>query len=77
MTAFNPIAAMQRLENAGIKRQHAQALADEMRGAIDTIVTTEQLEAAMNRLTLRLAAIVGSMMAVGFSVLGMIIATHR
>lgn len=77
MTAFNPIGTMKRLETAGIKRQHAEALADELRGAIDTVVTTEQLEAAMTRLTFRLAAIVGAMMAVGFSTLGVIIALHK
>jgi len=40
-------------------------------------VTTEQLEAAMIRLTFRLTAIVGAMLAVGFSSLGVIIALHK
>jgi len=51
---------------------HSDDLADELRGAIDTVVTTEQLEAAMTRLTFRLAAIVGAMMAVGLSAVGVL-----
>lgn len=73
MNAYNPIATMSRLEKAGFHRRQAQTLADEMRGAIEVCVTQEQLEAALSRQTIRLSAILGSAMAIGFTVLGVLI----
>ena len=43
MSAFNPIASMQRLEAAGFKRAQAETLADELRDAMNNLVTNEQL----------------------------------
>lgn len=77
MNAYNPIATMNRLEAAGFKRQQAETLADEMHGAMLTLVTQEQLEAAMNRQTIRICAILGSCMAIGFAVLGVLISLHN
>jgi hypothetical protein len=47
MTAFNPIASMQRLEAAGFKRAQAETLADELRDATSDLVTNEQLTQAL------------------------------
>ena len=58
MNAFNPIASMQRLEAAGFKRAQAEALADELRDAMSSLVTNEQLTCALDaqtdKLTLRM-----------------------
>jgi hypothetical protein len=51
MTAFNPIASMQRLEAAGFKRAQAEALADELRDATSDLVTNEHLTFALDAQT--------------------------
>lgn len=60
---LNPIAAMQRLERAGIDRKHAEAFADELRGATVPLVTQEQMQAALDRLFIRQSAAVAAMLA--------------
>lgn len=77
MTAFNPIATMQRLEKAGITRKHAEALADELRGATVPLVTQEQLLAALDRQTIRICGILGTIMALGFGALGYVISLSQ
>ena len=89
MSAFNPIASMQRLEAAGFKRAQAEALADELRDATSDLVTNEQLTRALdaveNRLTLRMDAledtltlricgILGGLLTLGFAAVGLAIA---
>lgn len=89
MSAFNRIAAMQRLEAAGFKRAQAEALADELRDAMGNLVTNEQLTRALdaleNRLTLRMGAlegkltlricgILGGLLTLGFAAIGLAIA---
>ena len=63
MSAFNPIAAMQRLEAAGFKRAQAEALADELRDAIGDLVTREILKAELDRLLIRQSAAGAAMLA--------------
>ena len=74
---FNPIAAMQRLEKAGLTRKHAEALADELRGATVQLVTQEQLQAALDRQTIRICGILGAFMALGFTGLGVLISLSQ
>ncbi|PZU59853.1 MAG: hypothetical protein DI547_05085 [Sphingobium sp.] len=73
MTAYNPIATLQRLEGAGMERKQAEALADEMRGAIVQLVTQEQLEAALNRQTIKLGLIVVGAVTFACTVLGVVL----
>ena len=65
MSAYNPIASMQRLEAAGFKRAQAEALADELRDAMSNLVTNEQLTRALDalesRLSLRMDALEGKL----------------
>lgn len=67
MSAFNPIASMQRLEAAGFKRAQAEALADELRDAMSDLVTREyfkaELKAEMDRQFIRLCAAGAAMLA--------------
>lgn len=76
MTAYNPIAAMQRFEAAGIKRQHAEVLADELHGAMVQLVTQEQLQAALDRQTIRLGLIVVGVVSIACTVLGVVLTLH-
>ena len=78
MSAFNPIASMQRLEAAGFKRAQAEALADELRDAMGGLVTNEQLTTALDaqadKLTLRICGILGGLLTIGFAAIGLAIA---
>lgn len=73
MGEYRPIETMQRLEGVGIKREHAAALANEMQSAMLDLVTKADLESALNKQALRICAVLGSFMAVGFTVLGFIL----
>jgi hypothetical protein len=78
MSAFNPIASMQRLEAAGFKRAQAEALADELRDAMGGLVTNEQLTKALDaqadKLTLRICGILGGLLTIGFAAIGLAVA---
>lgn len=78
MSVFNPIASMQRLEAAGFKRTQAETLADELRDAMNGLVTNEQLskelDALADKLTLRICGILGGLLTIGFAALGLAIA---
>ncbi|RXR28987.1 hypothetical protein [Sphingobium fluviale] len=47
MTAYNPIAAMNRLKAAGLPAKQSEALAQELQGAIETHVTKEELSQSL------------------------------
>lgn len=68
MNAFNPITTLQRLEASGFKRAQAEVLADELHTATTQLVTKDELDKALdaqaNKLTLRIGAIVGGLLAV-------------
>lgn len=89
MSAYNPIASMQRLEAAGFKRAQADALAGELRDAMYNLVTNEQLTRALDaleskltlrmdaledKLALRICGILGGLMTLGFAAIGLAIA---
>ena len=78
MSVFNPIASMQRLEAAGFKRAQAETLADELRDAMNNLVTNEQLTRALDaqadKLTLRICGILGGLLTLGFAATGLAIA---
>lgn len=68
MSAYNPIASMQRLEAAGFKRAQAEALADELRDATSDLVTREILKAELDRQFIRLCAAGAAMLALAVTV---------
>ena len=73
MTAYNPIATMQRLEATGMARKQAEALADEFVSVRDDLVTLSDLKAELNATALRICAAMGAAMALGFTALGFIV----
>jgi hypothetical protein len=58
MNTYNPIATMHRYEDAGFPRKQAEALANELHGAMLHHVTHEQLLAAENRIVIKLGVVV-------------------
>jgi len=73
MTAFNPIQFTRRLESVGFKRAQAEALAEGYRDAMQSHVTDEQLKAALDRQTIRICGFLGTIFALGFTALGLIV----
>ncbi|MGA1853012.1 hypothetical protein VH570_19450 [Sphingobium sp. HT1-2] len=71
MSAFNPIATMQKLEAVGMERKQAETLADELHHATTELVTkdelTKALDAQANKLTLRIGAMVGALLALAIT----------
>ena len=81
MSAFNPIASMQRLEAAGFKRAQAETLADELRdarsrfpetsvprAARDDLMTRDILRAELDRLLIRQSAVFAAMLALAVTI---------
>jgi hypothetical protein len=72
MSAYNPIATLQRLEASGFKRAQAETLADELHSATTQLVTkdelTKALDAQANRLTLRICSVMGLMLAAAVTI---------
>ena len=63
MNAFNPIEFSHRLEEVGFERVQAETLANEMRAAMQELVTHEQLKAELNALFIRQTAAVAAIVA--------------
>lgn len=74
MNAYNPLESMKRLEQAGLARQHAEAIAAEIGDGTSSLVTKEQLEAALDRVTIRLSVIIGAIITLACTVLGVALA---
>jgi len=68
MNAYNPIATLQKLEGVGMDRKQAETLADELHHATTELVTKDELHKALdaqaNKLTLRIGALAGAMLAI-------------
>ena len=73
MNAYNPLASMKRLEQSGLPRPQAEAIASEITEGANSLVTKEQLDAAMDRLTVRLGAMVAGIVALACTVMGVLI----
>jgi len=73
MPTYNAIATMQRLEDAGLARPHAVAIASEIGDSMADHVTHEQLRAAMDRQTIRLGVLVSGVIILACTVLGVIL----
>ncbi len=73
MNAYNPLAAMKRLEEAGPSRPHAEAIAPEISDGTDGLVTKEQLDAALDRQTIRLGGFIAALIALTTAILGLLI----
>jgi hypothetical protein len=65
-----------RLEGAGFNVQQADAIAHGMNEAASDLVTNATLQAAMDRLFIRLATFLGAGLAVGFALLGVLVSLN-
>jgi len=78
MKPFNPLEATKRLEAAGIARDHADAIASEIyasRNDPAIKASGEKLDAALDRLTIRLGIVMAVTVLLASSVLGVILST--
>ena len=77
MNAFNPLESTKRLEAAGIARGHAEAIASEINASNDDLVTRDyfkrELDAALDRVTIRLGLIVVAAITLACTVLGTVL----
>ena len=77
MNAFNPLESTKRLEAAGIARGHAEAIASEINASNDDLVTRDyfkrELDAALDRVTIRLGLIVVGAITLACTVLGTVL----
>ena len=73
MNAYNPLASMKRLEDAGLARPQAEAIAFEIGDCTSDLVTKEQLEAALDRVTIRISIILGAVITLACTILGVVL----
>jgi hypothetical protein len=76
MNAYNPLESMKRLELAGIARPHAEAIAAEINAVknnLETKASSEQFEASLNRVTIRLSIIMMAITTLACTVLGVVL----
>lgn len=74
MNSYNPLSAAQRLEAAGLSRKQAEAIAEEINDGTSEFVTKEQLEAALDKQTIRMSIINAGMLTLTCTILGTLIA---
>ena len=73
MNAYNPLDSMRRLEAAGLNRQQAEAIADEISDGTSDLVTKDMLEAALDKQTIKLGGFVAAMIVIATTILGVLI----
>lgn len=66
----------QSLEQAGFKRAQADAIAAGMGKAAADLVTKADLDAAMDRVTIRVGALLAAGLAISTAILGLLISLH-
>lgn len=66
----------QSLEQAGFKRPQADAIASGMGKAAADLVTKADLDAAMDRVTIRMGALMAAGLAISTAILGLLISLH-
>lgn len=77
MNAYNPLTAAHRLEETGLSRKQAEAIASEINTSAEELVTKEyfreQLDAALARSTIRMGVLTSGIVAVPTAILGLLI----
>lgn len=74
MNAYNPLDSMKLLEASGLPRQHPEAIASEIGDGTNDLVTKEQLDAALDKTTIRIGILTSGIVAVATTILGVLIA---
>ena len=73
MNAYNPLDATKRLEAAGLERRYAEAIASEITGGTADLVTKDQLEAALDKQTIKMSVIMAAMLTLFSTVIGVVV----
>ncbi|WP_225206862.1 hypothetical protein [Novosphingobium huizhouense] len=73
MNAYNPLAAAQPLEAAGLPRKQAEAIAGEITDGTNGLVTQEQLVAALDKQTIKIGIMMSAIIALACSIMGVLI----
>lgn len=73
MNMYNPLESTKRLEAAGLARAQAEAIASEINDGTNDLVTHAQLEAALDRTTIRIGILTSGIVAVATAILGVLI----
>ena len=74
MNAYNPLTATHRLEETGLSRKQSEAIASEINEGTSDLVTQEQMDAALNKQTIRMSVINAGMLTLACTILGTLIA---
>ena len=74
MNAYNPLSAAHRLEETGLSRKQSEAIASEINEGTNDLVTKDQLLAALDKQTIRIAVINAGMLTLACTILGTMIA---
>ncbi|WP_375393134.1 hypothetical protein [uncultured Sphingomonas sp.] len=76
MNVYNPLDSTKRLEAAGLTRQQAEAIGSERGDGTSSLVVKEQLEAALDKVTIRLSVIIAGVITLACTVLGVVLSHH-
>ena len=76
MNAYNPLTAAHRLEETGLSRKQAEAIASEINDGSSDHVTKEQLEAALDKTIIKIGVMVSAIVALACSIMGVIISVQ-
>ena len=77
MNAYNPLDATRRLQAAGLGRSEAEAIATEVNGSTGNLVTKEQLDPTIDKLTIRLSVILGGIVTLACTILGVVLSLTK
>ena len=72
MNAYNPLQSTKRLEEAGLSRQQAEAIATEISDGTNDLVTKDMLDAALDKQTIKIGVLVAAIIAVACTIMGVI-----
>ncbi len=77
MNVYNPLDAMKRLEAAGLERRQAEAIASEINDGKSQLVTTDQLDTALdafgNKLLVKIGLLIAGVVGLACTILGVLI----
>lgn len=75
MNSYNPLTSAHRLEATGLPRKQAEAIASEIGDGTNELVSKEQLEAALDKQTIKIGIMVSAIVALAWSILGVVLST--
>ena len=73
MNAYNPLDSTKRLQASGLNRSQAEAIATKINTSKTDLVTKEMMDAALDEVTIRLSVILGGIVTLACTVLGVVL----